>query len=117
MGRINAIREALKGFKADSFLVTNLTSIKYLSGFMGSAGVIFITSKKAYFITDFRYKTVVKDAVSGSFDTLISKQGSYDFLKKIVKKEKIKSVGFESGTMSYSAYESLKDILDAKLIP
>ncbi len=117
MGRINAIREALNGYKADSFLVTNLTSIKYLSGFMGSAGVIFITPKKAYFVTDFRYKTVVKDTVSGSFETIISKQGSFDFLKKIAKKEKIKSVGFESGTMNYAAYESLNDMLDSKLVP
>jgi Xaa-Pro aminopeptidase len=117
MDRIADIREVLNKHKAESFLVTNLTGIKYLSGFMGSAGVIFITQKKAYFITDFRYKTVVKDVVSGSFDVEISKQGSYDFLKKIVKKEKIKSVGFEAGTMNYAAYESLKEMLNVKLIP
>ena len=95
MDRIKSIREALKGLKADSFLVTNLTSIKYLSGFMGSAGTIFITEKKAYFITDFRYKTVVKDVVSGSFEVIISKQSSFDFLKKIAKKDGLKKIGFE----------------------
>lgn len=40
----------------DSFLVTNLTNIRYLTGFTGSAALLMVTPDRAVFTTDGRYK-------------------------------------------------------------
>lgn len=117
MNRVDQIRDSFKANKMDAFLVTNLTSIKYLTGFMGSAAVALITKDKNYFVTDFRYKTVVKDEVNPDFDIIIGKQSSYEFLKPIFKKQKLKKIGFESNTLNFNAYRSLKKNYEVKWLP
>lgn len=117
MSRIQNIRDSYKKQGIDALLVTNLNSIKYITGFLGSAAVVLITKKKAFFITDFRYKTIVQEGIPADFEVMISKQGSYDFLKKFIKKEGLKKIGFESTTLNYNAYASLKDDFKAKFVP
>ena len=117
MSRIQSIRDSYKKQGIDALLVTNLNSIKYLTGFLGSAAVVLITKKKAYFVTDFRYKTIVRDSIPSDFEVLVTKQGSYDFLKKHIKKDKLKKIGFESTTLNYNAYLTLKDDFNAKFVP
>lgn len=117
MGRIQSLRDSYKKQGIDAFLVTNLNSIKYLTGFLGSAAVLLITKKKAYFITDFRYKTVIQGTLPSDYEAVISKQGSFDFLKKYIKKDKLKKIGFESNTLNYDAFLSLKKDFDAKFVP
>ncbi len=117
MSRLSKVRESFKANKIDSFLVTNLTSIKYLTGFMGSAAVALITKDKNYFITDFRYKTVVKSEVNSDFEIIIGKQSSYEFLKSIIKKNKLKKIGFEANTLNFNAYRTLKKSYEVKWVP
>ncbi|MCB0725606.1 MAG: aminopeptidase P family protein [Ignavibacteriae bacterium] len=117
MTRIESIRKSFKKHGIDALLVTNLTGIKYLTGFLGSAAVVLITKKNAYFITDFRYKTVVKDGLPSDYEVMISKQSSFEFLKKLIKKNKLKKIGFEATTLNYNAYLDLKENYKAKFVP
>ena len=56
--RIGRVRRALgAGPGPGSLLVTNPTNIRYLTGFTGSAGMLFILPDEAVLLTDGRYET------------------------------------------------------------
>ncbi len=52
LGRLGA---RLEGLGVDALLVTNLTNVRYLTGYTGSNGVIVARPDGAVFLTDFRY--------------------------------------------------------------
>jgi Xaa-Pro aminopeptidase len=54
--RLDRVRVALDGAGSDALLVTNLTNIRYLTGFTGSAGLLLVTPGRALLVTDGRYK-------------------------------------------------------------
>ncbi|MBS1550985.1 MAG: aminopeptidase P family protein [Bacteroidetes bacterium] len=109
MNRIEKIKNELKEKGIDSFLVKNLPSIRYLSGFSGSAANLVITADKNYFISDFRYKTQSKSEVSKDFEIIISVQNSMSFLKDIIKDLGLKRTGFESDFVTYNDAENLRN--------
>ncbi len=49
----------------DGILITNLTNIRYISGFTGSAASCLVTPTGQYFITDGRYIEQSKAQVKG----------------------------------------------------
>jgi Xaa-Pro aminopeptidase len=55
--RLDRLRGALAedGEGPDSLLVTSLTNIRYLTGFTGSAGMLFVRADEAVLLTDGRY--------------------------------------------------------------
>ena len=58
-----SILNSLGGFEVDAFLITNITTLRYSTGFTGSAGNAVLTPDGAYFLTDFRYKSQLKEQV------------------------------------------------------
>ena len=55
-GRAAAVREALAGAGCDALVVTNLTNVRYLTGFSGSAALLLVTGDRMLFVTDGRYR-------------------------------------------------------------
>ena len=49
----------------DGMLITNLTNVRYISGFTGSAASCLITPEGQYFVTDGRYIEQSKAQVKG----------------------------------------------------
>ena len=56
LNRINKLKEYLAKNNLDGIYITNLTNVRYLSGFTGSSGFILIYKNKNYFFSDGRYK-------------------------------------------------------------
>lgn len=54
--RLDRVRAGLDGAACDALLVTNLTNIRYLTGFTGSAGLLLVDGNGAVLATDGRYK-------------------------------------------------------------
>ncbi|MFN8053262.1 MAG: Xaa-Pro peptidase family protein [Acidimicrobiales bacterium] len=54
-GRLDRLRAVLAESPADALVVTNLTNVRYLTGFTGSAGILAVTAGAATLITDGRY--------------------------------------------------------------
>jgi Xaa-Pro aminopeptidase len=105
MNRLQMIKDALDARGIDGFLVTDLTNIRYLSGFSGSSACLLITKRENFFFTDFRYEEQSKKETSG-FDILIEKE---ERPKRIVEKAKslgLGALGFEA-TVTYAFYRSL----------
>ena len=54
-GRLPKLRAALDAAKCDALLVTNLTNVRYLTGFTGSAALLLVTGDELVLATDGRY--------------------------------------------------------------
>ena len=54
--RVPRLRARLAGAGCDALLVTDLTNIRYLTGFTGSAALVLVTADDLLFVTDGRYR-------------------------------------------------------------
>ena len=61
--RINKVRDKYSKNKLHGLYVTNITNVRYLTGFSGSAGSVLILENENHFFTDGRYTEQVKDQV------------------------------------------------------
>jgi len=64
--RIEKVRKHLSNNNLDAMLFTDLKNVRYLCGYSGSNGILYVDSKNAIFVTDFRYKTQVQEEVFGA---------------------------------------------------
>lgn len=115
MFRIERVRQELDKLNAQSMLVTNLKNVRYLANFTGSAGVVFITKTKQYFITDFRYSTQAAEQAKG-FEIRIHKNGVFQEISSIIEQEQVETVAIEADEMTVSTYLMIQDLFDADLI-
>jgi Xaa-Pro aminopeptidase len=105
--RLISVREIMKKKKIDGFLVTDMTNIRYLTGFSGSSGFLFVTGKEQFFTTDFRYKEQSEQEVKG-WNIRIERGSRIETIKNLFKKSGIRKLGFESSA-SYIFYRQLSD--------
>ena len=64
-GRADRLRAQLGGAACDALLVSNLSNVRYLTGFSGSAGLLMVGAE-AVLITDGRYKTQAQRELGAS---------------------------------------------------
>ena len=65
-GRIDRLRAALPTASLDALVVTNLTNVRYLTGFTGSAAVAVITEDAVLLATDGRYRTQAAEQIEAA---------------------------------------------------
>ncbi|MCX5719446.1 MAG: aminopeptidase P family N-terminal domain-containing protein, partial [Nitrospirae bacterium] len=92
--RLTKIRESIKRQGVDGFLVTDIHNVRYLTGFSGSSGFLFITKRKNILITDFRYKEQAGREVQG-WDIVVEKRDVIKTIERLSQKIGIKKLGFE----------------------
>jgi Xaa-Pro aminopeptidase len=66
LARLHRLRGALGNLGADAILVSHLPNIRYLCGFSGSSGLLFVDSFEATFFTDSRYTSQSRAEVVGA---------------------------------------------------
>jgi Xaa-Pro aminopeptidase len=54
--RLDRLRDALDAAGCEALVVSELTNVRYLTGFTGSAGSLLVTADDALFVTDGRYR-------------------------------------------------------------
>jgi Xaa-Pro aminopeptidase len=64
--RIGRLRECLDAAGCDALLLTNLTNIRYLTGFTGSAALVFVLPEELLFVTDGRYQIQSGDQLAAA---------------------------------------------------
>ncbi|MFC1647603.1 M24 family metallopeptidase [Patescibacteria group bacterium] len=105
---LNKIRKQFKNYNA--LFISSPTNVFYLTGFTGSKGLILITKRKSYFFTDFRYLEFAQKIVPKEFEVMqIDKKWKKDW-PKLLKKYKIKTLGFEENFLTVNQYVGLKKI-------
>ena len=105
--RLNQLFNQIEISGYDGFYITNMTNIRYLTGFTGSSAILFILNQKAYFLTDGRYIVQSKNEVKNSEIFIIDKS-YFDTIKNNILKSSDKlSIGFESDVLSVSHHQNL----------
>jgi Xaa-Pro aminopeptidase len=105
-GRGDRLEGLLAEKELDRFLVTDLTNVRYLTGFTGTNGVCVCGPGVRLFLTDFRYTERAATEVDGwETETLAG-----DWLKGIAARLEGK-VGFEDDEMSVRLLEKLSEKL------
>ena len=109
-GRISRLRAKLGASEVDALLVTNLTNVRYLTGFSGTNGQVLVTANDAVFFTDPRYAARSRDLVSGAeveiYDTKLT-----DVLLPRLNGASVTRLGFESQTITVADRDRLDSIL------
>lgn len=93
----------------DGILITNLTNIRYICGFTGSAASCLVTPDGQYFITDGRYIEQSKDQVKG-FDRFIDMSSHLEQIKNNNLNPNGLKLAFEGSHMSYALYDAMINI-------
>ena len=107
--RQDNLKNKLAEMGVDGILLTNLTSIRYLCGFSGSAASCLITTDGSYFISDGRYDVQSKNQVKGlerfiDFGTHLSIIEKNNLIQNGLK------LGFEGDHTSVSQFKAMQDI-------
>ena len=104
--RFNNILEKLSNEGFNGMYITNLTNIRYLTGFTGSAGILLIINEQSFFLTDGRYIKQASEQVKNANITIIEQ----DYLSEIKNLNVLKNkdkVAFEANHMSVISYNLL----------
>ena len=117
ISRINNLRNSFEELGVDGIYLTARTSHRYFTAFDNEDGALLITKNNAYAFEDFRYIEVATNLLSGTYTVVEPKGKRSLWLGDILKKEEIKSLGFEDLHMSVSAYERLKADIESSLVP
>lgn len=105
--RLWRLRDHLAEQKLDYLLVSDLTNIRYLTGFTGSNGLLLVGPSRLTLYTDPRY-TIQAKAEAQNCRVVIGKGPLLPIILKHLKKTKPKTVGFENLRASYSLVETLQ---------
>jgi Xaa-Pro aminopeptidase len=65
-GRVERLRPLMEAAGCDALVVTNLTNVRYLTGFTGSAAVVLVTADELLFVSDGRYQTQSADQLDAA---------------------------------------------------
>ena len=121
--RIDKIRKYLVRQNLDAFYVFYpldtgrfLPNVRYLTGFSGSSGAIFVTRKTATFITDFRYIDQSKAQVKGA-RVVISKKNPIAAMEDIEEaRAKNMRIGIEANRLTVAQKTSLASALPKAIL-
>ena len=113
MNRADRVAARLAELELDLLLVTNLTNLRYVTGFTGSNGVAVIGEDVRRFVTDFRY---VEQAAGQVLD-FDREQGPQEFVKALETgwPEGRLRLGFEDGHVTVRARDRIRDALSDRI--
>jgi Xaa-Pro aminopeptidase len=113
--RIDKVRSSLAENEIDGLLVTNLTNVRYLTGFSGTAGTVLVTPDGATFYSDGRYAARAKAVVQGA-EIAIYAERLTDLLTDALKGAGIQTLGLEAATVTLAQRDQLDEKLDVELV-
>ena len=107
--RRQAIAARLPELKVDALLVSSPASVRYLTDYTGSNGLVLITRAETHFFTDPRYGLEASEKISCKVH--VAKQALIAAVTAVVKRKRLKKLGFESSWMRWNEYSKLKEEL------
>ena len=108
--RVENVKAQLSKEGLDGIYVTNLTNVRYLTGFTGSAGSMLILENEQYFFSDGRYKEQSREQIKNCQIQIVGSSHVMGIEKLGVLKSDI-NIGFESDHVSVTMFNSFKKLL------
>ena len=108
--RLEALRENLRKDGFDAALVTSGVNIRYYSGFTSSDGILLVTQKDAYLVTDFRYTIQAKAQTDGCAQVVESTYAEQlNQIRGFLAQDGCKRCGFEQENLSVGAFKAYSE--------
>ena len=111
MNVINRLKKLKSGLKKNGllpYLITDLTNIRYLTGFSGSYARMIIDDKRSFFISDARYEEYAASLLPSSISFMLQKENPFRLISSLLKAEKRKALFLEEHALTLSEYQQLK---------
>ena len=112
---ISKVQELLTKQNIDAIIIGSSYNRRYVTGFTGTAGTVFITETTATFITDFRYTSQAKNQAK-NYD-IIENRDAVGEIAALIKKMNIKRIAFEEEHVSFKQYKMLQEKIISTLVP
>jgi Xaa-Pro aminopeptidase len=112
MSRTDRLDELLRERELDSLLVTNLTNVRWLTGFTGTNGACVVTPEERLFLTDFRYVEQAREQVT-EYERV---EAGRDMLDDLAKRLRGRA-GFDDEHLTVSAHRKLCEKLPEGVEP
>ncbi len=110
--RRQKLRRLIKKHSIDALLVTNYTNVTYLTGFTGDDSYLLVTASDEVILSDARYTTQLEDECPGlKLNIRGPGVGMIEAIGRVAKSAKVKSMGYESDSMTVG----LKEQIESKL--
>ncbi len=112
--RLTGLRGLMEKKKLDCFLTFSMENVRYLTGFTGSAGMVVVTPRKAYFMTDGRYTTQARQEIKG----YVIKQYKVPFKEagRLINSLSVTRLGIESEHITHASYRALRPQLNVSIV-
>lgn len=110
MRQLKQVRSILENKGLDAVLISNQFNMRYISGFTGGTGYLYISQKRSVVLTDFRY-TIQAQRESNLFEVLEVENSYSEEIGSLVREEEVKKLGFEGMDILYEVYKKLEEEL------
>ena len=104
--RRSLLGAGLENRNLDAILVSSPASVRYLTGFTGSNGVLLAFAGEAIFFTDPRY--TIQSASEVSCRTQVSKGPILQAVAELATRRRVRRLGFERAHLSYEGFDTLR---------
>lgn len=118
MDNYKRIQKLIQEKELDAILISNGDNMRYISGFEGATGYVYISEKRHSVITDFRYTIQAEMEAEGYEIITIGNDGYSQSINDILATDGVKRLGFEAEDLLYADYSRLRDTLKLdELVP
>ena len=108
MSRLEKLRRGLAERDLGAVLISQAANRRYLSEFVGTAGHLLITPRRAVLATDFRYTAQARDQAP-EFEVVEIKGDPGHWLPGLLPELAPNRLGFEAGDVTYAAYQRMEE--------
>ena len=111
--RLLNVRQRMRAAAVDALVVSHLPNIRYLTGFVGTAGLVVLTPTACALIVDFRYQTVARALLSANpeaaahFNVVVPAQSYDETLADVLRECGARRIGIEAAHMPVSRFNRL----------
>jgi Xaa-Pro aminopeptidase len=107
--RRRTLSARLPELKIDALLVSSPANARYLTGYAGSNGILLVTAAESHFFTDPRYAIEASQRITCKVH--IEKKPLLVGAAAVIKRKRLKRIGFESSWTRFDDFTKLKEEL------
>ncbi len=111
MSHLKQFQEKLVAAGHDAALVTEPANQRYLTDFPFEDGLVLVTPKKGYLLTDFRYEEAARDRAAKDFEVIIPDHGMLVKVTELLASEGCRQVAIEDASLSLATFRRYEERL------
>lgn len=101
--RVMRLRQLMEEHRFEAILIGSEHNRRYISGFTGSSGMVLITLRESYLLTDFRYRTQAPQQAAG-FQIIEHGSSPLEDVLGLLRQAKLTKLAFEQDHVVYSEF-------------